>query len=161
MASMKSMVEANVGKVVVAVVALLIVSAIVPMAMNAFFDEESATLTQDEDVTYTVAGNLQTNATDVDGTNDEATIELTRTNTGTTVTNTVSNGTTTTYTLDGYDVNVTVDDVDTSTTPNTTTVTYEYPKEAAWDGIVGDLWDLIPIFVIIGLVLLFIYQSLK
>lgn len=144
--------------VVVLAVGLIIVSSIVPTAMDTFYDDTSQQLTQDEDVTYQLGGLLETNATNVDATNDTATIELNRD--GTTVSNTVATGTTTEYNLDGYSVNVTVDDTNGTTSPPTTTVTYEYSPDAAWDDQIGSLYFLIPLFVLLGLLITFIVRSL-
>lgn len=150
-------VRSSLTLVVALVMGLIIIAAVLPVAMDAFYEDKSQQLTQDESETYQVAGLIETNATDVNTVDGEATIELNRS--GTTASNTVANGTTTTYTVDGHDVNVTVNDVS-SGTPNTATVTYEYSADAAWNGNTGDLYYLIPLFVMIGLVIVILIRSL-
>lgn len=144
MASTKSMASRVMGIVIVAAVAAILLGGVFPVGIDIMVTDDSQQLTQNEGTTYEV-DQFETNATSVSST--DATIELTYD--GTTTSNTISEGSSQVYNLEGGDVNVTVNSVDTSTSPNSTTVTYEYATDFGWPGAVGTIFSSLVYFLIL------------
>lgn len=131
------------------VIAGLLLGYVFPVGLNAVNEDPTYTLTQDEGTEYVVQERLNATATTVDATNDEVTLQLKDTQTGTTESQTISNGSTATYsTLEGGTVNVTVTDT-TSGTPNTATLDYEVEQGFAWDDNSQTIFSVLGIFLVI------------
>lgn len=143
---------------VAVLVTALLAAFLAPIAIDAFNEPASNTISHTEGVTYEVTTNLNSTATTVDATNSEVTIELNDTAENTVVSNTVANGSTTTYNMPGGDVNVTVDNIEDSTNA---TVTYHYPDDYGWSGGASSLWGLIPLFLVLVLLFFAVSAAMK
>lgn len=157
MPSTSRTVKVGVGATLAVALSLILLSALAPLAITGTVGTESTTLTQAAGNTYTITGDLQTNATSV--TSTDATINVS--DSGDSETNTVSVGSTVEYTVGGDAVNVTVDSVNTSTTPNQTTVTYNYTVGAGWQGESQDIFSVLPIVAIIAVLLAFVAIGIR
>lgn len=135
--------------VVTVVVAMVVASVLVPVAINQIEGDTTTQLNQDTSTVYDVSGELESTVTaTTDG--SSATVELNDTRTAGTTSNTVSVGSTTTYSLQGGDVNVTVD----SATASGATVTYEFAKDYSYSDGASALWGILGLTIVLGV---FIY----
>lgn len=105
---------------------------------------EEVTFTQDVNTDVDINPLIVSNVTEVnDGVN--ATVELTDSDTQSTTTATIDQGSTQTLTLEGNDIDVTVDD----TTATSATLTYVIPSDYGWDSGSQSLFGLIPLFLVL------------
>lgn len=142
--------------VVSIVVAAIIGSVMVPVAIDSIEGDETTTLTQDTSTTYEVNGVLNSTVTaTTDGAS--ATVELNDTRTAGTTSNTVSVGSTTSYNLQGGTVNVTVD----SATGTGATVTYDYPRDYAYSSGAQSLWGILGLVIVLAMFLLVLGRALQ
>lgn len=156
MANGKQMTQKVVALVLALVIGAILIGNVLPVGINATTEDSTINLTQDEGTEYVVVdGKLNSTVTGSDTTTDpdQTTIELKDVESGNTVSNTVENGSTVTYSIGGESVNVTVNDV-TSGTPSTVDVTYSVPPDYGWDDGTQSLWTLIPVFLVLGALVL-------
>lgn len=143
--------------VVLAVALMAILGAFLgPVALDALNQDRSVTINQTTSSTEEVHARLNATLDSVDTTNDDATITLTYDD-GSSETNTVSNGTTTTYTVNGFDVNVTVNNVETGYAE----ATYDFPQDMAYSDGARGLWGLVGLTVVLALFLAILYKGME
>lgn len=144
----KQKAKAIFGIVIGLLIVAVLVANLLPIALGQLNSGENVTLNQDVGTEYEVETDvLNSTVTAVtDATN--ATVELKDVESGTTVSNTVSVGSTTTYTLEGQDVNVTVNSAS-SGTPGNASVTYEYATSYGWSAGTAALYGIIGILLIV------------
>lgn len=134
-----------------------------PIAVDEIAGNTSVQYTQQNGTAQEVNAELNSTVTDVEtaGTTDNATVELNDTRTSGTTSKTIDNGSTATYSLDGGDVDVTLDDANTTANPDEATLTYEYQKDYAWGGAASSLWDNLGLIIILGAFLFFTGTALS
>jgi cobalamin biosynthesis Mg chelatase CobN len=134
--------------IVTIAVGIIVASVLIPVAIDEIEGDTTTTFTQDTSTTYEVNGELNSTVTaTTDG--SDATVELNDTRTAGTTSNTINVGSTTTYSLQGGDVNVTVD----SATSSGATVTYEYAKDYAYSDGASSLWGILGLAIVLGVML--------
>lgn len=125
-----------------------------PVAINEIEGNSTTTLTQDEDTTYEVNSKLDSNVTAMTtGSPDTATVELNDTRTSGTTSKTIDNGSTVDYSLEGGTVTVGVENVDTSGSPNVSTVNYTYATEYSFSDSASSLWGLLGLAIVLSAML--------
>jgi hypothetical protein len=131
------------------VVAGLLLGYVFPVGLNAVNEDPTYSLTVDEGTEVEVQERLNATATTVDATNDEVTLQVKDTQTGTTESQTIQNGSTAQFsTLEGGFVNVTVTDTNTGT-PNSTTLDFEVEQGFAWDDSSKSIFSVLGIFLVL------------
>lgn len=153
MANGKQMTVKLVGLVLALVIGAVLIGNVLPVGINETTQDNTYNLTQDEGTEYVVVDGKLNSTVTASSAGSSATIELKDVETGTTVSNSVNVGSTVTYTVEGNDVNVTVNSV-TSGTPNTVDVTYDVPPDYGWNDSTKSLWGLVPVFLILGALVL-------
>lgn len=149
----KQMTTRLVGLVLALVIGAILIGNVMPVGINEVEQDDTINLTQDEGVnTVVVSNKLESNVT-ASSAGTSATIELTDVESGNTVSNTVNVGNSKTFSIAGESVNVTVNSV-TAGSPNTTDATYEVPPDYGWNDSSKSLWSLIPVFLILGALVL-------
>jgi archaellum component FlaG (FlaF/FlaG flagellin family) len=141
-------------KAVTLVVALLVAglmsSFLLPVAIDAMVADESQTITQNTTETVTLSEpDLNATLDSVDDTADTATYTIEAGNSSTTTT--VDNGTNTTVTVDGTDVTIATEEVTTSTA----TTEYTYPTTYGWTNGAGAMWAVIPLMLVLAIFIFF------
>lgn len=148
-------------KLVALVLALVIggilIGNVLPVGINSVSDDQvTSSITQGVGNTEVIVDekiNATVNSVTV-GTPDTATITLQDYETTNTVQHTVDNQSSQVYALDGGDVTLNLNDVDTSPTPSEATYNVSYPSDYGWDDSTKSLWALIPVFLILGALVL-------
>lgn len=149
--------------VIALTVGLLLAAVLAPVAINEVNNDDSYTLTQDNQTTYEVeTGLLNSTVQEVNATTspDNATIKLTDVRDSSSITKNVGNQSTVTYALTNGDVNVTVNDL-TSGSPDTATVKYDVPSDFGWDSGSKAIWGVLPIIFVIGMFLVILRAGLQ
>lgn len=140
-------------KIALAVVGLalgmLIMGSVVPLGMSAMQSDDVHTITHVQGASYDVKGNLDARATNVSQSGGTVDVELTD---GTQTTSfTVNDGGSYTATIDGAEVDVEVEKINSDTEAQ---VTYSVPQDYGWSHGASNLWNILPMFAIIGLLAL-------
>lgn len=143
------------------VVATIVGAVMVPVAIDNIESDDSETFTQEVSTWYDVNGELESNVNSIDTTNSQATVELNDTRTSTTTTKTIGVGSTVSYELEGGTVNVTVDSIDDTTTPNQSTVTYEFTKDYAYSSGASALWGILGLTIVLGVFLVVLRRAVS
>lgn len=126
--------------VVTVVVLALLAGLVLPISVNAI-DESDTELEQNESETYTVTIDLETTANTIDDTSDDVTVTLEDADTGDSDSATIDEGNTSTLTVEGEEIDVTVEAVQDGTTA---TLSYTYPTTYGWPDTIGTLFGLLP-----------------
>lgn len=164
MANGKQMTAKIVGLVLALVIGAILIGNVLPVGINAVEQNQTTANTTSQ------VGDTDTYASDrinvtidsaASGTPDTATITVEDTINGDTVQKTVDNGTTASFSLTGGTVDVSVHDVDTAPSPSEVTYQISYASDFAWDDSTKSLWALIPIFLILGALVLLAGITLK
>lgn len=144
----KQQAKAIFGIVIGLLIVAVLVANLLPIALGQLNSDDTTTINQDVGTEYEVkADQLNSTVTAVnDATN--ATVELKDVESGTTVSNTVNVGSTTTYSIEGNDVNVTVNSAS-SGTPGNASVTYSYAVSYGWSAGTVALYGIIGILLIV------------
>lgn len=129
---------------------LVLGAAMVPTALNTMNDPFESTIVHEEATSYQVKGPVYANATTINATSQEVTLELNNTETGTVTSATIANNTTSALTVDGVTYNVTVNDI---ADTNTSTLTYEAPKDAHWNGASAVMFGLLGVIALVAILL--------
>lgn len=124
----------------------ILVAFMLPTAIASFQEDSTDTLTQEENEAYNVTAKLESNATNIDATGSQVTLELNDTSTSGTESNTISEGENATYNLNNGDVTVNVSSVNSDTEAE---LTYNYDKTYGWDDGSSQLYNLLPLFFIL------------
>jgi len=126
----------------------LLAAMLLPVAVGAMDGTESATYTQDTAETITIAGqDLNATLDAVDTSASPSTADYTITAGGDSATATgVAVGSNTTVTVNGNDVTIAPQEVNTGNATNE----YTYPTTYGWGGAAGALWLIIPVLLIIA-----------
>ena len=133
----------------------LLVAFLLPAAISGFNDTQETTIEMEEGTEYHVTSTLNATATNVtEGT--EATYELTDSDTGETVTQTVDVGATESVTINDETVDITLDETPTATTAVTT---FAYPPDYGWSSGSSSMFGLIPLFLILAVLLYVVKMS--
>lgn len=131
------------------VIAGMLLGYVFPVGMSAVNEDPTYNKTLEEGTETEIQAQLNATATSIDPTEDQITLEVKDTETGTTESQTISNGSTVQYTtLEGGWVNATVNSVD-SGTPNTTDVEFEVEQGYAWDDSSQSIFSILGIFLIL------------
>lgn len=140
----------------------LLVGNLFPLAINSMEEPGSQTIEHTEGVSEKLKVTLYANATDINATSDEVTLELYDNETGSSQSQVVANGSTASYSIDDgtgtQTVNATVETITDSTTA---TVSYEYPSDYGYSEGTKAMWTILPLFfilVILGALAGFIYM---
>lgn len=141
---------AGIGVIVAVAVMAIIVGLVLPVGVDALMTDDSTTIDQEEGVEDTVTTHLNTTATTIDDTDNEVTVQLDDTDTGSTTTTTVAEGTSETVTMEGEEITVTVDSIDSSTTA---TLTYDYPSWYGWGDGAQSLVQILDLIFILTILL--------
>lgn len=155
---MADMIEKGVTLAVGVLVVGILVAFLLPTAIGAFNSDTSQTEIQQEDTTYQIGASLEANATDINSTSNEVTLELNDTSTAGTTTKTISEGNNATYSLNNGDVNVTVDSVNSDTEAQ---ITYDYESTFGWDNGPAQLFNLLPLFFVLVILMFVIGAVIK
>lgn len=147
-----------VGAAVMISIGMLVIAAVLAPAFGMMYGPDDRTLTQEEGETYSVTGPLTTNATTVDDVNGDVTIELEDTKADVTQTVTVSNDTSETVTINGEDINVTVNNIADSTTAE---VHYVYPSDYGWQEGTSSIFFILPLLGILVILAAFAGWAMK
>lgn len=144
---------AEADKAVKIVVALLIggllAAFLLPIAIDPMVGDESQTLTQDTGDTDTLQADLNVTLDSTDTTGDNATYTVSTDAASTSAT--VDNGTSTTVTVDGTDVTISPEDINSGSA----TTQYEYPTTYGWTGGAGSMWLVLPLLLVLAIFLFF------
>lgn len=146
-------------KAVTLVVALLVAgllsSFLLPVAIDAMVDDETQTITQNTSETVTLSEpDLNATLDSTDTTGDNATYTIAAGNSSTTTT--VDNGTNTTVTVDGTDVTIAPQDINTGDA----TTEYTYPTTYGWGNGAGAMWAIIPLMLVLAIFIYFVKVAL-
>lgn len=156
----------NIGKTLILVtvglaIGGILVGTLFPTAINSMEEPGTDTIEHTEAVPEQVKTTLYANATDINATADEVTLNLYDNETGSSQSQVVANGSTASYSIDDgtgtQTINATVDDVADATTA---TVSYEYPNDYGYTQGTKALWAILPLFfvlVILGALAGFVY----
>lgn len=141
----------------------VLAAVMLPVAIDQIEGDQTETLTQDNGTTYEVNSQLNSTVTSTTvGTTDTATIELNDTRTSGTTSNTIDNGTVTNYTMyDGQTVQVGLEDVDDSPTPNQATVNYTYSNDYTYSDSGRSMWGLLGLAIVLSALLFVLSIALK
>lgn len=136
-------------KLVIALaVAGVLAAVMLPVAINEIEADTETTLTQDVDTDYDVNGKLVSNVTAASsGTPDSATIELNDTRTSGTTSKTIDVGANATYSLDGGDVVVGVENINAATNA---TANYTYAKDYAYSSGASAVWGVLGLILVLA-----------
>lgn len=144
-------IKQGVSLIVAIMVAGLLVAFIGPVALDAFNDDRSDTLTQTEGDEYILTGSYNTTLTDVSQTGSTIDVLINETDSNTTGTiSGLAEGANETVTVDGDDFNVTNDEVANDTVA---TVTYEYPTDAGWSTAEAALFGIVALLLLVAIAL--------
>jgi len=134
-------------KIIVGVfVAGIMAAFLLPVAIGGITGPEELTATQDVGETITLQDDL--NAT-LDGATAGGDAKYTLTTNSSSVTQNVTQGTNETVTIDGIDVTITADTVNSG---NATT-TYEFPTTYGWGSGTASLWAILPVLLVLAVFL--------
>lgn len=134
-----------VGIIVAILIGAILVGTLIPVGIGQVNDNDTTSLTQADNTSYEINSRLTTNATNIDVTGDQATIEINTSDE--TISKTISNQSTETYSFTEGDVNATVDSVNSN---SEVVVTYSYPTSFGWSTGSSAIFSLLPlIFVLI------------
>lgn len=124
----------------------LLVSLLLPTAINAFNEPQSNSITQNESETYEVTANLESNATKINSSHVEVTLNDTAANTQKSAT--IAENNNKTLSMPDGDVNITVNSIETSGT-NSSELSYDYPQTYNWNNGSGQLFNIIPLLFVL------------
>lgn len=144
-------------KIVIAIVITgLIAAFLMPIAVNAIAGPSTASSTLQPTNTTDFKYNLNVtlDSVDVSGATDNATYTINAD--GTTSTVTIDEGANTTTTVDNADIKISVTDV----TSANATADYEYPTTYGWGGGAAAMWVILPVILVLGVFLYFVYLAL-
>lgn len=147
------MADKGVNLVVALFVGAIMAAFLLPVALGPIVDDESTTATLDVGNSTELQPNLTATLDSVDTTADSATYTINAS--GDTATATVDNGTNTTVTVDGIDVTIAVENVQTGQA----TATFDYPTTYGWGGGASALWAIIPVMIILAVFLFFVSKA--
>jgi hypothetical protein len=134
----------------------LMAAFLAPVAINEMVDDETTTITQNTSETVTLSEpDLNATLDSVDTTNDDATYTIAAGDVNETVT--VANGSNTTVTVDGNDVTIAPQVIETGQA----TTQYDYPTTYGWGNGAGALWNILPLLVVLAIFLLFVGIALR
>lgn len=145
------------------VIAGVLLGTVFPIGLNQVNEDNTYNVTLENNTETTIQANLNATLTGAgESTTDTATIKLEDTEDGSTESNTIDNGTTVSYTtLTGGTVNVTLNNVDTTVSPDIAEVTMDVPKDFAWDSGSKSIYSVFGIFLIIVPLIVLAKQALK
>lgn len=155
------------GAAVTLVVALMVLgllaAVMLPTAIDEIEGNTTATFTQDNGTTVEINAKLNSTVTDADtsGSTHNATIELNDTRTAGTTTKTIDNGSTADYALDGGTVTVGVEDVTTSSNPDTVTANYTYSNDYSFSDSSRSLWGTLGMILVLAVFLFVVGVGLR
>lgn len=144
-----------VGLVVGLFVAGILVAFLFPVAIGAMSGAETATFNQSTGEEVTLQPNLTATLDSTDTSGDNATYTINAS--GDTTTTTVANGTNTTVTVDGEDVTIEPQEVNSGSA----VTEYEYPRTYGWGDGASALWGIIPVMVVLVAFLWFVAMALR
>jgi hypothetical protein len=130
----------------------VLVAFLLPTAINSFNEQESQTIVQQENETVNVTAKLDSEATNIDSTGSEVTLELNDTSTGSSVSKTISENSNATYDLNNGEVTVNVTSINSDTEAE---LNYNYDSTYGWNDGSAQLYNLLPLFFIL-IVLFFV-----
>ncbi len=136
------------------VVLALMAAFVLPIAIDAIEGDVSTTINQTTDETYEVNTLLESNVTATTADTD-ATIELNDTRTASTTSKTINEGENATYSLDGGNVKVTVDEA----ASGYAVVEYEYARDYTFGSSAQNLWGVLGLMIVLGVFLFVISQA--
>lgn len=148
-----------VGLVIALTIGAILIGSVMPIGINAV-ENDTNSLTQTTGVTNTntlVDGKLNATVDSITvSTTDSATITITdlSQDPDQSISQSIDNQTSATYSFSSGDVTVELTDVDDSTTPSTATYTVSYQSDFGWNDSTKSLWGLIPVFLILGALVL-------
>lgn len=156
--SMRSGVSLAVAVLVVAIM----VAVTMPVALNNLSEPASTSFTGvSEGNTVDVAAGLNATLDNVTNSTSPSTINVTVTDTDTGSTSSVTNldeGNSSTVTLEGEDINVTNDNVSDGSTAD---FTVAYPIGYGWGSGAKSMFDLIPLFLMLAIVIFFVGIAMR
>lgn len=130
----------------------VLVAFLLPTAINSFNEQESNTIVQQENETVNVTAKLDSEASNIDSTNDEVTLVLNDTSQTGTTSKTIQEGTNATYDLNNGKVTVNVTSINSDTEAE---LNYNYDSTFGWNDGSSQLYNLLPLFFIL-IVLFFV-----
>lgn len=135
--------------VVVLGIAALVIGVLLPVGLNALANDETATITQDNGTTQEVSPLIDTTLDDVEtaGTPDNATFTVTLD--GTSATNTIDNGSVVTFTINGDEIDVGLEDA-VSGSPDSATSNYSYDTAVGYSDGAAALWGILDLAIVLG-----------
>lgn len=136
-----------VGIIIPIFLVALLASFLFPVVIGAMSGAEEATHNQSVGETMELQPGLNATLDSVDTTADSATYTINAS--GDTATATVDNGTNSTVTVDGADVTIGVENVET----DSATATFDYPRDYGWGGAASSLWVILPLLIVLALFL--------
>lgn len=148
--------KAAVALVIAITVFSLLAALLLPVSIGAIEGDTTATLNQTTSTDYDVNGELVSTVTATTAGAD-ATVELNDTRTSGTTSNTINEGDNATYSLDGGDVVVTVDEA----TAGYAVVSYEYSSDYDYSGAASSLWSVLALAIVLAALLYLIGIALS
>lgn len=147
----KKQTSAILGVIIALMIGGVLIANLLPVGINEMQEDDTYNVTSGEgNEVVVIDGKLNATVTSTTiGSPDTATIELKNPDSGNTATNTIDNGSTVTYTLDGESLNVTLNDVNDSPTPNESSYTVDVPPDFGWSDSSKTLWGLLPLFFVL------------
>jgi cytoskeletal protein RodZ len=129
----------------------LMVAYLLPVAITPMNQDSVDTYNQTVNNSVSVTGPLESNVTNVDDTGNTVSLTLENTDTGDSASvSSLSEGSSQEVTVSGGSINVTHDSV---TSANSSQITYEYPTDYGWGNGSSALFNLLPIFFVVGVFL--------
>ena len=150
MSRSKLVVGALVGLTVMALVAAFLI----PIGTGAIVDDRTITQTTAETETDSLTSTLNVTVDSVT-TDTEATLTISAGEDSDT--QTISESGTETFTVNGDEIDATLDDAG----DGEATVTYEIPRDAGWSDGASALWGILDVMIILAVFLLFVGIALK
>jgi len=127
------------GAIGIGILFVVLAGALGP-AFGMMYGDEVREITQDPNLEYSVNGYVDSNVTNI---NDDVTLEITDSDTGETITQTVANGSNATVTTNNGDIGVAVTDIESSGA--NATVEYTYSNTYTWNEGATGLFVLLPL----------------
>lgn len=146
----------DVGKgltvIISATIVLMLVGTVLASGIGAFNSPDDAMVEQNTTESYTLVGNLTGTLDSVDDTAGTATVTVEDTDVGESQTVTIDEGTNETVTIDGEDVTVTANTVNTDSAE----LTYEWPNTYSWADGASALFGILDLITMLIVFLLLV-----
>lgn len=134
------------GAILAVVIAGILIGYVFPIGLDAANEDPSVNITQDVDTDYRVTGEVVSNVTNVSASGADLTLNDTDTTESTSYTD-LSAGDTKTVSWQGGEITLEIISVDTGA--DTAEVKYDYPQDYGWSDGESQLFDILPIFLIL------------